>query len=165
MKIKDLDVLDLAGDPRSLLGETVPYFFFRYVSLFAAADALGAKTAAGLQEGGQKAGHQLVKGMFYRTFDDLAEHFRQHGLGVIQLESKEDDCLKVRLLESVIAHGLPDVGQALCHFPGGILAGALWAISGETGDTPYQAFEVECQGMGHPNCLFEIRPPRPEDAE
>jgi uncharacterized protein len=165
MKIKELNVLDLAGDPRSLLGESVPYFFFRYVSLFAAADALGAKTAAGLREGGRKAGVELVKGMFFRTFDDLVEHFRQHGIGLLSLESQEEHCFKVRMHESVIAHGLPEVGQPLCHFPGGVLAGALWAIGGEPAAGPYDAFELECHGLGHSACLFEIRPPRPEDAE
>ena len=165
MKISELGVLDLAGDPRAVLGETVPYFFFRYVSLFAAADALGAKAAGNLLDSGKRAGDELVKGMFLRTFDDLADHFRQHGLGLISLEGEEADLYRVRLEESVVAHGLPEVGRALCFFPGGVLAGALQAVRGGEGGSELTAFEVECQGLGHPSCLFEIRPRRPEDDE
>ena len=156
MKIEEVTVLDLATDPRESLGDQVPFFFYRYLSLFAIADSKGAYAQKALFDGGYKVGTQLVRDMMYTDFDGLAEHFQMNGLAIVTKESDENGVVRVRLEECATCCGLPPVDMPLCHFDGGILAGALQAIAKSS--TPYGAREIECAGLGNPSCLFEIGP-------
>lgn len=164
MKLTDINVLDLATNPRTSLPDNVGFFFYRYVTLFTVADSTGARAKKALAEGGRKVGQQLVQGMFYRSMFDLVEHFKQHGLGILEVEEEEEGRKLVRLRECATCAGLPPVEMPLCWFDGGVLAGAIGAMQGEDPAAPWQAEEIECAGLGHPTCLFEIRPTPPEEA-
>ncbi len=163
MKLSDLTVMDLATEPRTSLGDNVPYFFYRYVTLFAVADSMGARAKKALEDAGRKVGEQLVKGMFYRTVDDLAGHYRQYGMGLITLEDQGEFTWSIRLSECITCHGLPNVEMPLCWFDAGIIAGALQAMT--SGAPPLQAREVECCGLGDASCRFEVGPRVEEEEE
>lgn len=156
MKIENLSVMDLATDPRASLGDQVPFFFYRYLSLFAVADSKGAHAKRALFDGGHKVGEQLAKEMMYGDFPALAQHYQQNGLGLLSLESQEGSVSRVRLEECATCSGLPPVDVALCYFDGGILAGAMQAIARSS--EHYGAHEIECRGLGDASCLFEIGP-------
>jgi predicted hydrocarbon binding protein len=161
MKIADLTALDLATEPRSSFGDTVPFFFYRYVTLFAVADAMGARATAALEEAGRNAGEQLVKGMFYRTPADLVEHYRQHGMGLLSINEEGEHRWRATLRECATCHGLPTVDMALCWFDAGILAGAFHGMFGESlppGSPPLLAVEEACVGLGNEECVFLIEP-------
>lgn len=156
MKIEDVTVMDLATDPRETLGDQVPFFFYRYLSLFAVADSKGAFAEKALFDGGYNVGSQLVRDMRYTEFSQIAEHYQMNGLAILTKESEDNGVMRVRLEECATCCGLPPVDMPLCHFDGGILAGALQAIAKSS--TPYGAREIECAGLGNPTCLFEIGP-------
>jgi predicted hydrocarbon binding protein len=161
MKIADLTALDLATEPRSSLGDTVPFFFYRYVTLFAIADSMGARATGALEEAGRKAGEQLVKGMFYRTPEDLAEHYRQHGMGLLSVDDLEENRWRATLRECATCHGLPNVDMALCWFDAGLLAGAFQGMFGASlppGSPPIEVVEEACVGLGDNECVFKIEP-------
>jgi predicted hydrocarbon binding protein len=165
MKITDLGAMDLATDPRATLGDAVPFFFYRYVTLFALADSLGARAKPALLEAGRKMGQQIVKQMHYMSFADLTEHYRNNGMGVLTVEKTDDGRYYVRLAECATCHGLPRVDMALCYLDAGILTAAISEMVGETGQSlPDVAEEVECVGLGDSSCLFRI-PISPEAAK
>jgi predicted hydrocarbon binding protein len=153
MKIEDISVMDLATDPRPTLGDQVPFFFYRYLSLFAVADSKGGQAQHALFEGGHKIGVQLVKDMMYGDVNAVAQHFEQNGMAHVVLEG---GITRLRLEECATCSGLPNVDMALCYFDGGILAGALEQIAKSA--EPYGAREIECTGLGHSACVFEIGP-------
>ena len=156
MKIEELGVMDLASEPRHSLGDHVPFFFYRYLSLFAVAESKGRQAEEALRSGGRKVGVQLVKGMMYRDIDALSQHFAENGQGIVSLEKREGAFTWLRLEECATCSGLPPMQKALCYFDGGILAGALEALSRST--EPYAAYESECAGLGNSSCLFKIGP-------
>lgn len=156
MKIEDVTVMDLATDPREHLGDAVPFFFYRYLSLFAVADSRGQFAQQSLFDGGHRVGVQLVREMMYSDFASVAEHFQLNGMAVVTKESEENGVVRVRLEECATCCGLPPVDMPLCYFDGGILAGALETLTKST--MPYGAREIECTGLGNASCLFEIGP-------
>lgn len=156
MKIEEVTVMDLATDPRETLGDLVPFFFYRYLSLFAVAESKGAFAEKALFDGGYKVGSQLVRDMMYTEFSQIAEHYEMNGLAILTQVSEEDGVMRVRLEECATCCGLPPVDMPLCHFDGGILAGALQAIAKSS--SPWGAREIECAGLGNPTCVFEIGP-------
>lgn len=156
MKIEELSVMDLATDPRESLGDKVPFFFYRYLSLFAVADSKGAQAKKSLHDAGHKIGRELVKDMMYRDAAGIAQHFEQNGMALMTVESQDGANSMVRLQECATCSGLPPVEMPLCFFEGGILAGALQALAKST--ETYRAREIECTGLGHTSCLFEIGP-------
>lgn len=156
MKLEQIGVLDLATDPRITMGEAVPFFFYRYLSLFAVADATGGAAKQALFKGGHKVGMQLVKEMMYRDMKAIGDHYRQNGMGILELLPDEGGVARVKLLECATCSGLPRVDMALCWFDGGILAGAMQALA--KSNQLYRAREIECCGLGNNACLFEIGP-------
>lgn len=156
MKIDNVGIMDLGTEARASLGDRVPFIFYRYMSLFAVADSKGAGAALALFDGGYAVGTQLVKEMMIRDFDGVAEHCRVSGIGILRIESQDGQTTRVRLEECATCSGLPSVEMPLCYFNGGILAGAVQTLHKST--EAYGAREVECGGLGHLSCLFEIAP-------
>lgn len=156
MKLEDVTVMDLATDPRQSLGEQVPFFLYRYISLFAVADSRGAYAEKSLFDGGYKAGSQLVREMMFVDVPGLIEFFRQNGIAIVTVESTSGATRMVRLEECATCTGLPPVEMSLCHLEAGLLAGALQHL--DKSSAPYGARETECAGLGNSSCLFEVGP-------
>lgn len=158
MKLQDLGVMDVGTEPREILGDKVPFFFYRYLTLFAVADAMGAQARDALTAAGRKAGMQLGREMHYSRFRQWIEHFRDNGMGLLKVEEETKDLIRFRLDECATCSGLPKVDQTLCCFEAGILASAAQVCSKDSGP-PWDVEEVECFGLGHTACVFEVRRP------
>ena len=159
MKIEELGVMDLAPESRAVLGDEVPLFFYRYVNLFALAESLGSGARDAMVEAGRKMGQQFARDMHYRTLTQWAQHYKQHGMGILSIESEDPQCVRLRVEECAICSGLPRVDMALCWVDAGILSAAVQTcFAPETLDA-WWVDEVECTGLGHSACVFEVRPP------
>ena len=139
MKLQDLGVMDVGTEPREELGDTVPFFFYRYVTLFAVADSMGAAARDALLNAGRKVGMQLGKEMHYGSHPLWVAHFRDSGLGLLSVEEQTKDMVRYRLEECATCSGLPKVDQTLCCFEAGILASAAQVCASDNGP----AWEVE----------------------
>jgi predicted hydrocarbon binding protein/glutaredoxin len=66
----------------------------------------------------------------------------------------EEDNALLRINESALSTGVPAIGESLCHYEAGKIAGLLEAITSEE----TVVFESNCWGMGDRSCQFEIMP-------
>ncbi|MFW9992233.1 MAG: V4R domain-containing protein [Candidatus Odinarchaeota archaeon] len=59
----------------------------------------------------------------------------------------------LRLYGSALAEGVPELGEALCSYISGEIAGLIEGILGMYADVE----EIKCHGLGDPYCEFEIK--------
>lgn len=119
---------------------------------------MGALARDALEKGGRKVGMQLGKEMHFGSTQLWIAHFRDSGLGILTVEEQTKDLVRYRLEECATCSGLPKVDQTLCCFEAGILASAAQVCAFDTGP-PWEVEEVECFGLGHTSCVFEVRRP------
>ena len=100
------------------------------------------------------AGKGFGKSLRVRTMDDLIRCFRELGIGIVEVVEK-NPVLKIRIYESVFCSGLPNIGECVCHYEKGILAGCLENILNKK----VEVVETRCCACGDDYCEFEVRIP------
>ncbi len=74
-------------------------------------------------------------------------------IGVIRVPILTDTRIHVDVYECVTCAGMETVGRTLCHFEGGLIAGAVESIVKKR----TRAVEVTCiGGLGHETCGFDL---------
>lgn len=132
------------------LGNETGVALFRLLRLVALEDILGAGAAAVTYYAGKKLGQELQ----LKRLDDLLALCAQLKIGRIEVPTLTPSHIHVDVYECVTCAGLTPVGRPLCHFEGGLIAGAAETILGKK----VQAKEVTCiGGLGHESCGFELR--------
>ncbi|MDQ2809630.1 MAG: hypothetical protein M3Z04_22375 [Chloroflexota bacterium] len=125
--IGDLPMAMLTAADRPTLGAPAPVAAFRAIRL----GAMGGMAGSGLNGAVYLAGRRWAAGL---TFASPADLFRT----------------MTELRESLSGSGLPAVGEPLCHFEAGFLAGALAGLTHRR----VQVRETACWGTGAQQCLF-----------
>ena len=74
-------------------------------------------------------------------------------MGVLRIEKLEEDTGKMILTvsEDADCSGLPLLGETVCNYDEGFLAGILTSYTGK----PYTAIEVNCWATGDRVCRFQ----------
>lgn len=135
---------------RPHLGDTAGIALYRLLRLVALEDILGQGAAAVTYY----AGKQLGKDLGLTKLDDFLALCEQLKVGEIKIPMMSADFIHVDVHECVTCAGLEPVGRMLCHFEGGLIAGAVESILGK----PVQAKEVTCMGgFGHDSCGFDLQ--------
>lgn len=160
--------LDLVGDPeagRQKLGTMVPVALFRLLRLVGVME--GMKEIAGrganaiIYRGGKNLGKNVGEKVLQKTGKNLEKYLQEivnicKDLGIGLLSIPELDLnkgfIKVRVDECVTCSGIPNVGQVVCHFEGGLIG----AIIEKFTEKKVSVTEVECYGKGDTACVFEI---------
>jgi predicted hydrocarbon binding protein len=160
--------LDLVGDPvagRQKLGTMVPVALFRLLRLVGVME--GMKEIAGrganaiIYRGGKNLGKNVGEKVLQATGKNLEKYLQEivkicKELGIGLLSIPEMDLnrgfIKVRVDECVTCSGMPNVGQVVCHFEGGLIG----AIIEKFTEKKVTVTEVECYGKGDSACVFEI---------
>ncbi|MBI4740435.1 MAG: DUF2507 domain-containing protein [Betaproteobacteria bacterium] len=140
---------------RPVLGNDVGIGLFRLVRLVAMEDILGTGASAVTYYAGKKLGQSL--GLTH--LDQFLELCNQLKIGLISIPTMTDDEIHVDVCECVTCAGMAPVGRVLCHFEGGLIAGAVGSILKKD----FQAREVTCiGGLGDASCGFDLvaRPAR-----
>lgn len=70
-----------------------------------------------------------------------------------EIVSVDPDSATLRIMGLASASGSPYVGEPLCHFSAGEIAGITEALTGRN----CVVYEVKCVGTGHEYCEFEIK--------
>lgn len=140
---------------RPLLGNDVGVGLFRLVRLVAMEDILGTGASAVTYYAGKKLGQSLG----LAKLDDFLDLCNQLKIGIISIPTLTAERIHVDVCECVTCAGMTPVGRILCHFEGGLIAGAVGTILKKD----FQAREVTCiGGLGDATCGFELiaRPER-----
>lgn len=144
--IADLSMADITAVDRPTLGPAAAVAAFRAIRL----GALGTVAGSGLNGAVYLAGRRWAQSLTFSTPADLFRTLAELRLGVPRVLSQSADTIEIELAETLSAAGLPAVGEPLCHFEAGFLAGALATLTGKR----VQVRETACWGTGGQRCVF-----------
>ena len=130
-------------------GDMAGVGLYRMLRLVALEDIIGSGAGAITYYAGKKLGQSLG----LKDLDGFLEICKQLNIGHIDIPSITNEKIHVDIYECVTCSGLDPVGRVLCHFEGGLIAGALQSILGKK----VQAREVTCiGGLGDDTCGYDI---------
>lgn len=162
--------LELIGSPaegRKVLGEMVPVQLFRALRLVGVME--GMKEIAGrganaiIYRGGRNLGLNIGKSISDNLTvpNDLSSYLtgvvntcHNLGIGLLSTAGGSFDSGKVYLQvdECVSCAGIPDIGETVCHFEGGMIGGIIENFT----NRQVRCKEIKCWGKGDGVCLFEV---------
>jgi predicted hydrocarbon binding protein/tRNA A-37 threonylcarbamoyl transferase component Bud32 len=144
-----IDVLSALRVTRPSLGADAGVGLYRLLRLAAFDTMSAAEAVAAARAAGEKIGRSLGLG----TFNELLALCHSLKLGVVEVASADKSSVHVVVRECVACAGAHEAGEAMCHFEGGLLAGAISSIFGR----PVRVRETACHGgRGDDACRFEI---------
>lgn len=134
---------------RPSLGPEAGIALYRLLRLVALEDIIG-RGASGTA---YLAGKKLGLGLGLTSLEGFLELCNALKVGLIEVPVLTDSRIHVDVYECVTCSGLKPVGRTLCHFEGGLIAGAVEAITKKRS----RAVEVTCiGGLGHAACGFDL---------
>lgn len=146
---KGVDVTNALRVERPQLGDSVGVGLYRLLRLVALEDIIGRGAAGTAYVAGKKLGISLGLG----KLDELLELCASMKIGIIKIPIATATRVRVEVFECVTCSGLAPVGRTLCHFEGGLVAGALTTIFKQK----IRAIETTCiGGLGDDACGFDI---------
>ena len=144
--------VDVAGAlrvARPTLGGEAGVGLYRMLRLVAFDSGSGAEAAATARAAGEKLGRSLG----ITTLDGLVAFVDSLKLGLIDASVVSESKVRVAVRECAACSGLNASGHAVCHFEGGLLAGAVESIFRH----PVSVHETACiGGHGSDACRFDI---------
>lgn len=156
----------ISGNPigaRNKLGQQVPINVFRALRLEGMKEIAGRGANAIIYRGGRNLGLNMGSDISARLSNptDLSEYltavvktFEDLGIGIVSVAdgSFDNGQVYLRVDECVTCAGIPNIGETVCHFEGGVVAGIVQHFTGSL----VTAKEVQCWGMGDKICMFEV---------
>ncbi|MHB0911973.1 MAG: ATP-binding protein [Armatimonadota bacterium] len=146
-----LDASQVLTCERPTLGGTLPVQLYRSVNLLAIREALGAKMSAAVL---RAAGRSAAKKLGIAGSAQLTQALEDFAIGRARVEHESDSRVILSMTECATCAGIPNIGEAVCHFETGIIAGALDGRFGR----PVKVQETKCFGLGNDICSWEVRP-------
>lgn len=124
---------------------------------YGAAQAKDAFIAAGTLAGKEFCRNVLDKTLDFDAFTaQLQEKLKTLLIGVLRIEKADMESLEFVLTveEDLDCSGLPVLGEAVCDYDEGFIAGLLTEYTGRE----FQAREIDCWATGDRTCRFAVRP-------
>lgn len=144
-----VDVQNALSIVRPSLGDTAGIALYRLLRLVALEDIIG-RGAAGTA---YIAGKKLGGGLGLTSLEDFLGLCAALKIGVIKVPVLTANRAHVDVYECVTCSGMAPVGRTLCSFEGGLIAGAVEAVTKKR----TKAREVTCiGGLGHDACGFDL---------
>ena len=108
---------------------------------------------------GRMAGEYFTKNMLNldqpmdQFVNELQNKMKEHKIGVLRIEDVDEESGKIILTvaEDADCSGLPVLGETVCNYDEGFIAGILSVYSGKQ----YTAIEVDCWATGDRVCRFQ----------
>jgi uncharacterized protein len=134
---------------RPSLGPDAGVALYRLLRLVALEDIIGRGAAGTAYVAGKKLGLNLG----LSSLEGFLELCNTLKVGVIKVPVLTESRIHVDVYECVTCSGLKPVGRVLCHFEGGLIAGAVESILKKR----TRAIEVSCiGGLGDDACGFDL---------
>ena len=144
-----VDVANALRIARPTLGDNAGIALYRLLRLVALEDIIGRGAAGTAYVAGKKLGASLGLTKL-EQFLELCKALR---IGVIKVPVLTANRIHVDVYECVTCSGMAPVGRTLCHFEGGLIAGAVESVTRKR----TKAREVTCiGGLGHDACGFDL---------
>ncbi|MGZ8188617.1 MAG: V4R domain-containing protein [Methylosarcina sp.] len=146
---KNIDVGNALNVVRPTLGENAGVALYRLLRLVALEDIIGRGASGAAYLAGKKLGMSLG----LTKLEDFLQLCKDLNIGIIEVPLVTEDKIHVDVYECVTCSGLETVGRPICHFEGGLIAGAVQAIMGRS----VRAREITCiGGLGDETCGFDL---------
>ena len=146
---KNVDVTNALKIVRPTLGDNAGVALYRLLRLVALEDILGRGATGASYLAGKKLGLSLQ----LTKLEDFLQLCNDLKVGIIEVPVATKTKIHVDVYECVTCSGLDVVGRTLCHFEGGLIAGAVEGITGNN----VRAKEITCiGGLGHETCGFDL---------
>jgi predicted hydrocarbon binding protein len=142
-KHKKLEIEDVVRTGRLDLGDVVSITVFRVLRHIALEEIIGTGSGGIVYHAGKNIGKTLQ----LETLDDFLDWVEKSKIGIPEVDGNV-----VRVYECVTCSGIPNIGRAVCHFEGGLIAGFLENLWNKK----VLAREIKCWGLGYDVCEFEI---------
>jgi predicted hydrocarbon binding protein len=134
---------------RPTLGNNAGVALYRLLRLVALEDIVGRGASGVAYLAGKKLGMSL--GM--TKLEDLLQLCKDLNIGIIEVPVATETKIHIDVYECVTCSGLETIGRPICHFEGGLIAGAIQTITGRNA----RAREITCiGGLGDEACGFDI---------
>jgi predicted hydrocarbon binding protein len=145
----NVDVANALRVVRPTLGDNAGVALYRLLRLVALEDIIGRGAAGTAYIAGKKLGISLGLTKL-EAFLELCTALK---VGIIKVPVITATRIHVDVFECVTCSGMQAVGRTLCHFEGGLVAGAVETILKKRS----RAVEVTCiGGLGDEACGFDI---------
>jgi uncharacterized protein len=146
---QNVDVANALHIVRPTLGDNAGVALYRLLRLVALEDIIGRGAAGTAYVAGKKLGISLGLTKL-EAFLELCTTLK---VGIIKVPVITASKIHVDVYECVTCSGMATVGRTLCHFEGGLIAGAVETILKKKS----RALEITCiGGLGDDACGFDI---------
>lgn len=146
---KNIDVENALNVVRPTLGNNAGVALYRLLRLVALEDIIGRGASGAAYLAGKKLGISLG----LTELEDFLQLCKDLNIGIIEVPVVTETKVHVDVYECVTCSGLEAVGRPICHFEGGLIAGAVQTITGRSA----RAREITCiGGLGDKTCGFDI---------
>jgi predicted hydrocarbon binding protein len=146
---KGIDIGNALQIVRPTLGSEAGIGLYRLLRLVALEDIMGRGASGTAYVAGKKLG--IALGL--TKLEDFFALCKALKIGVIKVPVLTETKIHVDVYECVTCAGMTTVGRTLCHFEGGLIAGAVEHIVKKR----TRAEEVTCMGgLGDPSCGFDL---------
>lgn len=157
------DYLSFTDGSRGNLGDELPVAVYRmleYSLKEALLERFGKQTQVELfRDAGRRAGTFFAKSALDLTLEldpfisHLQKRLQEMKIGVLRIESVDDNGrIYLTVSEDADCSGLPVLGETVCNYDEGFLAGVLSTYFGK----PYTAVEIDCWATGDRVCRFRV---------
>jgi len=145
---------------RDKLGSNIPiviFRVFRHYSQIYAEDLLG-KNASNLLflNAGRELGKEIGKVLYEEDLDqylkNVSKFVETEKIGILKVVEKNDDKLVVQLDECITCSGMDNIGQRICYFETGLVAGLVEQYLGRK----VLAKETKCNANGEDTCEVTV---------
>lgn len=147
-KQKFLSISDISCPVRDTTGSQVDLVYYRIIRLIALRESLGSVLSANLL---YQAGHRIGREADCSSLDQLQNFLDDFLLGKIKIVEQKTNFIVVEEDECATCSGLPNIGEAVCDFEAGFIAGCLERMVGKK----VIVKETKCWGLGDKICRFE----------
>lgn len=146
---KGIDIGNALQIVRPTLGSEAGIGLYRLLRLVALEDIMGRGASGTAYVAGKKLG--IALGL--TKLEDFLALCKALKIGVIKVPVLTETKIHVDVYECVTCAGMTTVGRTLCHFEGGLIAGAVEHIVKKR----TRAEEVTCMGgLGDQSCGFDL---------
>jgi uncharacterized protein len=146
---RNVDIANALKIARPSLGDNAGIALYRLLRLVALEDIIGRGAAGTAYVAGKKLGISLG----IAKLEDFLALCTALKIGIIKVPVLTAEKVHVDVYECVTCSGLDRVGRPLCHFEGGLIAGAVEVIVKKR----TRAHEITCiGGLGDKSCGFDL---------
>ncbi|MCK8825420.1 DUF2507 domain-containing protein [Fuchsiella alkaliacetigena] len=144
MKLKAEEII---SSQRDELGDSVPLTTFRLLRILGMEEIFADSSGPALYMVGKSVANQLpIENV--ADFLGLIESMR---IGKAEIIDKSEQQVIIRVYECMTCSGLPDIGELICDFEAGLIAGGLEVIL----DTAVKTTQTHSWTAGDKFCQFE----------